>query len=110
MESLPWKMSCGTVVTTWLPSPTGVPPSARKDLGFFHATDVGENLGAQQVWTDGSMPPTVQALEEVCLWFGKDEHENRYNKNTTRNAHKICLCAKPPSETLEIVWQMFDVV
>lgn len=55
------------------------PPSARKDLGFFHTTDVGEKLEAKQVWlwTDGSMPPTVQALEEVCLWFGKDEHENR---------------------------------
>ena len=96
MESLPWKMSCGTVVTTWLPSPTGVPPSARKDLGFFHTTDVGENLGAQQVWTDGSMPQTVEALEEVCLWFGKDEHENRYNKKyDTKCTQNLSLCQAP---------------
>ena len=91
MESLPWKMCCGTVVTTWLPSPTGVPPSARKDLGFFHTTDVGEKLEAKQVWlwTDGSMPPTVQVLEEVCLWFGKDEHENRYSAIYNEMRHQM---------------------
>ena len=109
-------------------SSTGVPTSARTNLGFFNTTDVGEKLGAQQLWwTDGSNsePQTVEALEEVCLWFGKDD-ENRYNqirhemhtqnlplfqapKQPKRNigncvaAIRYCLTMKPP----KISWVCF---
>ena len=92
MESLPWKMSCGTVVTTWLPSPTGVPPSARKDLGFFHTTELGSSASvdwwiyAPNRWgSRGSLPVVWQG------WTWKPLQQ-KYDTKCTQN---LSLCQAP---------------